>query len=201
MTTGGRRDPGRRGRRSAPQGTPLPLASIVAAGVALVAVVAVAVLALAPLLSSDDENTSQDGAAAVDTPSQDTEPPADAPAQDREAIESLARASIEVLPAGEWPSLYRSFTAAFQERCPEAEFDQAGVDAAADLGADLQLLRFVRVEKLVVEGDSASATIIGEQEGQGEYEIQAAFQREDGQWKIAAAPDTAGCEAFGRVDG
>lgn len=119
---------------------------------------------------------------------------------DQAAIEALARSSIEVLPQGQWPTLYVAFTSDFRDRCPEAEFDQQGETAAADLDDDLLLLRFSRLEELAVAGDTGEAVIVGELQGQGEYKIQAAFRREDGVWKIAPAPDTQGCEAFGRLE-
>ena len=117
-------------------------------------------------------------------------------ASDEEAIRTLARKSIEVLPAGQWPSLYDSFTSEFQLRCPREEFDQAGVDAAVELGADLRLLRFIRLESLTMNGSSAQAVITGEIAGQDEYQVQVAFQREDSAWKIAPLPGTQGCQAF-----
>ena len=118
-----------------------------------------------------------------------------------QGIQTLARRSIEALPAGQWPSLYDSFTSEFQGRCPRAEFDRAGLEAAAQLGDDLRLLRFKRLESVTVEGLIARAIIVGEIAGQSEYQIQAAFQLEDGGWKIAPASGTAGCEAFGRLSG
>ncbi len=116
-------------------------------------------------------------------------------------IQSLARRSIEALPAGQWPSLYGSFTSEFQGRCPRAEFDQVGVEAAAQLGDDLRLLRFKRLESVTVEGSTAQAIIVGEIAGQSEYQIQAAFKLESGSWKIAPVSGTAGCEAFSRLSG
>ena len=100
------------------------------------------------------------------------------------------------MPARHWPSLYDSYTSEFQQRCPREEFDQGGVDAAIELGDDLQLLRFNRLESLMIEGSSAQAVIVGEIAGLGEYQIQAAFQKADGDWKLAPAPDTQGCQAF-----
>ncbi len=117
-------------------------------------------------------------------------------ASDEEALQSLARRSIEVLPAGQWPSLYDSFTSEFQQRCSREEFGRAGEKAATQLGENLKLLRFKRTETVTIEGSSAEALIVGEIVGQGEYEIRAAFQKEAGGWKIAPAPDTQGCEAF-----
>ncbi|MCH7998323.1 MAG: hypothetical protein IIA91_02440 [Chloroflexi bacterium] len=122
-------------------------------------------------------------------------------ASGEQEIQSLARRSIEALPAGQWPSLYDSFTSEFQGRCPRAKFDQAGLDAAVQLGDDLQLLRFKRLESVTVEGSIAQAIIVGEIAGQSEYQIQAAFQLEGGSWKIAPASGTAGCEAFSRLSG
>lgn len=122
-------------------------------------------------------------------------------ASDEQAIQRLARRSIEVLPAGQWPSLYDSFTSEFRQRCPREQFDQAGVDSAAELGEDLRLLRFNRLESVTIEGSSAQAVIVGELAGLLEYQVQAAFQKEDGDWKIAPAPNTEGCAAFVRLGG
>ena len=118
-----------------------------------------------------------------------------------EAIPTLARRSIEVLPAGQWPSLYDSFTSEFRQRCTREQFAQAGVDAAAELGDNLRLLRFKRTENITIEGSTAQAVVVGEIAGQSEYKIQSAFQIEDGVWKIAPASGTQGCEAFGRLSG
>ena len=115
---------------------------------------------------------------------------------DEEAIQSLARRSIEVLPAGQWPSLYDSFTSEFQQRCSREQFDQVGEDSAAQLGDDIKLLRFKRTESVTIEGLTAQAVIVGEIVGQSEYQIQAAFQKEHGDWRIAPAPGTQGCAAF-----
>lgn len=131
--------------------------------------------------------TTEDGAAA------DDEQPT---VSDEEAIQSLARRSIEVLPAGQWSSLYDSFTSEFQQRCPREEFEQVGVVTAAELGDDLRLLRFNRLESMTIEGSSAQVVIVGEVVGEFEYDVQAAFQKENDAWKIAPAPDTQGCEAF-----
>ena len=118
-----------------------------------------------------------------------------------QAIESLARRSIEVLPAGEWPSLYDSFTSKTRQRCPREQFDQAGVDAATQFGDDLQSLGFKRLESVTIEGATASAVIVGELAGLGEYQVQAAFQVEDGAWRIKPVASSKGCQAFGSLDG
>ncbi len=115
---------------------------------------------------------------------------------DQEAPYRVPAPPLRALIAGQWPSLYDSYTSEFQQRCPRAEFDQAGVDAAAELGDDLRLLRFIRLDSLTLDGSPAQAVITGEIAGQGEYQVQAAFQREDGGWKIAPLPGTQGCQAF-----
>ena len=117
-------------------------------------------------------------------------------AADEEAIQTLARRSIEVLPAGRWPSLYDSYTSEFQQRCSREEFAQAGVDDAAKLGDSLTLLRFKRLESVTIEGSSAKVVIVGEFAGLSEYQTQAAFQKEGGGWKIAPAAGTQDCQAF-----
>jgi hypothetical protein len=113
-----------------------------------------------------------------------------------QAIVALARRSIEVLPQGQWPSLYDDFVASFEARCSAAEFAQAGVDSAANLGEDLQLLGYKYMQDVTVAGDTATGTIVGEVRGKSEYQVSAAFARENGVWKIAPVPDTAGCAAF-----
>jgi hypothetical protein len=119
--------------------------------------------------------------------------PADA---DGEAIVALARKSIEVLPQGQWPSLYTDFVAEFQARCTPETFAQAGVDSATNLGADLPLLAYKAMQDVTITGDTAQGTIIGQVTGKSEYLVSAYFAKENGVWKIAPAPDTQGCEAF-----
>jgi len=126
----------------------------------------------------------------------DSSPPA---SSDQQAIEALARNSIEVLPRGEWPSLYESFTPEFQQRCPRPDFEAAGAQGAAEQGERLTLLRFVRLEDVSIQADTATATIVGEITGENEYRIGGAFQKIDGTWKLAPAANTTGCSAFDRV--
>jgi cell division septation protein DedD len=181
----------------------LPVGQFATATVAVIAIAAI-IAGIVLVLSGGDGGGDQTQAPPAGTPDQQpTEQPTVAPPpsdDDAAAIQALARNSIEVLPAGQWPSLYNSFTDAFHQRCPEAEFDQQGDQAAQDLGQDILLLSFSRLDDLDVDGDTAEATIVGQLEGQGEYRIQATFRREDGAWKIAPAPDTEGCQAFGRLD-
>ena len=118
---------------------------------------------------------------------------------DQQAIEALARDSIEVLPRGEWPSLYESFTPEFQQRCPRPDFEAAGAQGAAEQGEKLPLLRFVRLEEVSILADTATATIVGEITGETEYRVRGAFQKVDGAWKLAPAANTSGCSAFDRV--
>ncbi len=118
---------------------------------------------------------------------------------DEDAIETLARRSVEALPAGEWPSLYESFTREFQQRCPRQEFEQAGEDSASAQGDALQFIRFKRVENVAVEDENARAQIVGEIGGQpdSEYKLRALFRKEGGDWRISPVADSEGCQAFG----
>lgn len=122
--------------------------------------------------------------------------------QDEADIRALAKRSIEVLPAGQWPSLYDDFTLEFRGRCDLAVFTQAGVDSANSLGNSLELLEFKELKDLAISGDTASGTIVGRERGidGSDYDIQAAFAVEDGRWKIAPAPGTTGCSAFNQLN-
>jgi hypothetical protein len=157
-----------------------------------------------PTTTNENETTSPD--VATTSPGEETAIPDNATTNtvppgmsDEEALQWLARRSIEVLPANQWPSLYGSFTSEFQQRCSLEEFEQAGKDAATQLGEEVQLLRFKRMENVTIKGSSAQAVIVGEIVGQGEYQTQAAFQKEDGAWKIAPVPNSEGCAAFNPI--
>ena len=115
---------------------------------------------------------------------------------DSEAIIALARKSIEVLPQGQWPSLYTDFVAAFAQRCSLEEFTQVGIDSAAAQGEDLQLLGFKFIQDVTITGDTATGTIVGEVRGKTEYQVEAAFAKENGVWKITPVSNTEGCSAF-----
>jgi hypothetical protein len=116
-----------------------------------------------------------------------------------ERLVELARRSVESIPNGTWPDLYQEFTPDFQARCTPEDFAQAGVDSAQGLGDDLALLGFVHLQGVLITGDTAVGTIQGEVRGKSDYQIQASYEREDGIWKLAPAPGTAGCEAFNRI--
>ncbi len=122
---------------------------------------------------------------------------------DEDEIESLARRSVEALPAGEYPYLYESFTREFQQRCPRQEFEQAGEDAATQLGDDLQFLRFRRVENLAIQGRNARALIVGDVAGkpESEFKRRALFRKEDDGWRLVPVADSEGCQAFGLPTG
>jgi hypothetical protein len=120
---------------------------------------------------------------------------------DQDDIRALARRSIEVLPQGQWPSLYNDFTADFKARCTKADFTQAGVDSATNLGASLDLLEFNDLKNVAINGTTATATIIGDLSAQANsaYDVDAAFAKENGAWKLAPASGTTGCQAFNVV--
>jgi hypothetical protein len=120
---------------------------------------------------------------------------------DQDDIRALARRSIEVLPQGEWPSLYNDFTADFQARCTLADFTKAGADSATNLGASVRLLEFSELKLLEINGTNATARIVGDLKGQANstYEVGAAFVKVNGAWKIAPKSDTTGCSAFDQI--
>lgn len=116
--------------------------------------------------------------------------------EDEQAIHDLARLSIVSIPDGRWADLYDDFTQEFRTRCDAEEFAQAGRDAAIDLGDNLSLLGFKGLRTLNITGDTARVVIVGELRGQSEYEVEAFFRLEDGVWKIAPSPESAGCSSF-----
>jgi len=118
---------------------------------------------------------------------------------DEKSIESLGQRSIEDLPPGDYASFYESFTSGFRQRCPRNEFLQAGEQAETDLGDDRPFLRFKRLEDVFIQEDNARAVIVGQVAAQPEYKVQAAFQKEDGTWRIAPAAGTEGCQTFQQI--
>lgn len=120
---------------------------------------------------------------------------------DEKAIEDLGRRSIEVLPQGQWPSLYGSFTDEFHQRCSQQQFTDVGIAEAERLSASLALLSFKRLEDVNIEGESARTVIVGQIEGQPEYRVEARFQNVSGVWKLTPGPNAQGCDAFERIEG
>ena len=185
---------------SSPPGRQLPFGRTtrIAFGFLIAGIVTVATVALiaSSIGGGDSTETVANTGTATATPIGPT-----ANATDQADIEALARKSIEVLPAGQWPSLYDDFTVDFRGRCDIATFTQGGVDSAISLGSNLQLLEFKQLKELSVTGDKASGVIVGGYRGTegSDYDIQAAFAKEDGRWKIAPAPDTTGCSAFNQL--
>ena len=178
-----------------------------AIGIATVAVVG---LIISSIGGGDNKeaavaNTNTSASSGTTSPTGTTGPTATigGSAQDEADIRTLAERSIEVLPAGQWPSLYDDFTLEFRGRCDLAVFTQAGVDSANSLGNSLELLEFKELKGLEIRGSTASGTIVGRERGidGSDYDIQAAFALEDGRWKIAPAPGTTGCSAFNQLNG
>lgn len=163
--------------------------------------VGIAALIVSSTRGDDSTEAVADTGTATSTATVDPNATSGGSPQDEADITALARRSIEVLPAGEWPSLYEDFTLEFRGRCDRPVFIQAGVDSANSLGSSLQLLEFKELKELVIAGDTASAVIVGRFRGQEgtDYNVQAAFALEDGRWKLAPAPDTTGCAAFNQL--
>lgn len=165
----------------------------------------VAVIVVGLVISSTGGGDGEEATANTATAADATGPTATSggSAQDETDIRVLAERSVEVLPAGQWPSLYEDFTLEFRGRCDRAVFSQAGVDSAASLGDSLPLLEFKELKELSITSDKASGIIVGRYRGMdgSDYDIQAAFAKVDGRWKIAPAPDTTGCSAFNQLGG
>lgn len=120
---------------------------------------------------------------------------------DETAIADLSRQAVLALPQDKWAELYDVFNAEFQARCPRAQFEQLGQTDAQAQGANLSQIRYKGLRSVNIEGGSADAVIVGEAAGQAEYTIRAYFTKADGAWKLAAGPDTQGCDAFSRLSG
>jgi hypothetical protein len=57
-------------------------------------------------------------------------------------------------------------------------------------------LGFKGLRELNITGDTARVVIVGELQGQSEYEVEAFFRLEGGVWKIAPSPESTGCSSF-----
>ena len=191
----------RRKERSASDNPPLiGRTELIAAGFLIAGVFAViGVILLAGSGDDDGDDEAVQASPTTAAPTATPGPPFTGPPEDVQAIEELARQSIELLPAGQWPSLYDDFVADFQARCTLEEFTAAGEEGAAAQGTDLPNLRFVRLEPLTTAGTDVRGIIVGEITGKTEYRIEAFFREEAAVWKIAPAPGTTACSAFNRV--
>ena len=155
-------------------------------------------------------DSSSPTAAASPNPTVETAAPGNSPGtaslivpegQDERTIADLARLSVTLLPDGTWPELYDDFVPAFREQCSLEEFTQVGVDGAAALGGQLELVDYRGLNELTITGDTARAVIVSELEGLSESLIEAHFERIDGRWLLAPGPGLEGCAAFGRISG
>jgi len=184
----------RRLRAGAPPERPLLSRRDVLLGCGIAAVVGIGILVVV-LISTFSGGDGASEQTAVET----FFPPYSPNSPDGLAIVELARSSIEVLPRGEWPSLYDSFTPEYQQRCPKDQFAAAGEAGAQEQGSNLPLLRFVNLEQVSIEGDTAKAVIVGEIQGLQQYKLRSAFRKIDGSWKISPTEGTNGCNAFDRL--
>jgi len=184
----------RRLRAGAPPQRPLLSRRDVLIACAIAATVGIAILVVV-LISRFGGGDTASEQTAVET----FFPPYSPDSPDGAAIVQLARSSIEVLPRGEWPSLYDSFTPDYQQRCPRDQFIAAGEAGAQEQGSNLPLLHFVNLEQVSIEGDAAKAVIVGEIQGLQQYKLRSAFRKIDGSWKISPTEGTDGCNAFDRL--
>ncbi len=84
---------------------------------AIAAAVGIGILVVVLISGGSGGETSSD-----ETVTETFFPPYSPDSPDGLAVVDLARSSIEVLPRGEWPSLYDSFTPEYQQRCPRDQF-------------------------------------------------------------------------------
>ena len=108
--------------------------------------------------------------------------PAEDAAQVREAVETI-HAAIQL---DDWKTVCRSFADAFREQCTEADF----IAGATERAAALKAVKF-DVGEVVVEGDSATASITFSNDEQAEGEWP--FVREHGEWHLLSAVGIEGC--------
>lgn len=176
---------------------PLGRGELIAAGFLIAGVILIVAAVVLTRGSSNDDPGDNTTATAVASPSPSATGAVFSPTDaDGQAIVTLARKSIEVLPVGQWPSLYDDFVSSFQDRCSATEFAQAGIDSANNLGTNLALLGYKRMQGVTIAGNTADGIIVGELKGISEYQVEAHFAKENGTWKISPAPGTGGCSAF-----
>ncbi len=107
------------------------------------------------------------------------ESPEDDVAQVRGAVETI-RIAIQ---AGDWETVYRSFSDKFREQCAESDF----ITGSTERAAAFQAVK-LELNDVVVAGDTATAKITFSG-APGEWP----FVREDGKWHLLSAEGIEGC--------
>src|SRR2546427_2964539 len=119
---------------------------------AIAAAVGIGILVVVLISGGSGGETSSD-----ETVTETFFPPYSPDSPDGLAAADLARSSIEVLPRGEWPSLYDSFTPEYQQRCPTDQFVAAGGAGRPQQRNNHPLRRLANLQQRFTEGESRTA--------------------------------------------
>jgi hypothetical protein len=88
------------------------------------------------------------------------------------------------IQADDWKTVYHSFADDYRAQCTEADF-VAGAIEQSPVFKSVSL----EVGEVVVEGDTATASMTFSNDEQGEWP----FVREDGEWHLLSATGIEGC--------
>jgi hypothetical protein len=101
---------------------------------------------------------------------------------DENQVESVIRSYIDYYIKSEPAEMYALLDAGSQERCSEENF-VSFISKARDALGDREF-KIEQVANLVVEGDSASATVIATVDGEETDSTDNTLVKEDGVWKL-----------------
>jgi protein involved in temperature-dependent protein secretion len=116
----------------------------------------------------------------------------------QEQIRQLHEEVLRHLKDERWSEMYELYSQDFQARCSRDEF-LAGMQMGKTLVGEAEWEDLVKNAKLIavanvqVEGDTATAEVTVEILGDQETDT-ALYVREDGRWRLAPDPGTAGCQ-------
>jgi hypothetical protein len=106
--------------------------------------------------------------------------PSDDAARVRQVVDTI-RIAIQ---ADDWKTVYQSFADDYRAQCAEDDF----VAGAIEQGPAFKAVK-LEVDEVVVEGDTATASMTFSNDEQGEWP----FVREDGEWHLLSAVGIEGC--------
>ena len=116
----------------------------------------------------------------------------------QEQIRQLHEEVLRHLKDERWSEMYELYSQDFQARCSRDEF-LAGMQTGKTLLGEeewedlVKNAKLIAVENVQVEGDTATAEVTVEILGDQETDT-ALYVREDGKWRLAPDPGTAGCQ-------
>ncbi|MDP2949420.1 MAG: hypothetical protein Q8P22_07770 [Chloroflexota bacterium] len=112
-------------------------------------------------------------------------------------VRDLSAKLTEYAKAQRWGDIYDLMSAEFKARCDREEFI-AGIQSKTPpekveaFQQALTTLRFIDLENVEVQGDTASGEAVTE-DVEGRKRNTQYFVKEDGEWHIAPDPGTQGC--------